>query len=90
MPSEGVVLMGNLHYVKAIKKYLKEMGRPCNTFEIYYHINEKTKHGMMIKGLGNILAKNPEDFVRVGSDVRAGVVSGKYNVGLWDLSERVI
>ena len=72
-----------------IKKFLEEMGRPCNTIEIYDYLNRTTKYGILAKSLGNILNKHPKDFVRVGSDARGAVGSGNYYVGLWDLSENI-
>jgi len=73
-----------------IKDYLKQMGRPCNTIEILDYINDTTKHGMRVQSLGNVLAKNPSEFVRVGSESIGAYYSGRYFVACWDLSENYI
>lgn len=79
--------MKKIQCINWIKEFMKEMGRPCTTMEILDYVNGRTTHGMTRKSLCNVMAKNFNDFVRVGSDLRVGNVSGTYPIALWDLSE---
>ena len=79
--------MKKIQCIARIKEYLKDVGRPCTTVEIYDYINSVTKYGLTIQSLCNVLSKNYTEFVRVGTDLRPGNVSGNYPIAVWDLSE---
>ena len=66
-----------------IAEYLKENG-PQTTFAIQEHINDCFRHGTTSQQLGNCLSKDKR-FKKVGFATRKGVLSGHYEVCVWDL-----
>ncbi len=68
----------------AVNKLLAEKG-PLPTHKILEGVNERTKWGTTSHQLGNILAKYP-DYQKVGHTYRSGVISGSYEVCVWDLT----
>ena len=66
-----------------IKKFLNVRGE-ANTTEILEHVNSTMRHGTTPQQLGNVLSKN-KDFRKVGMAMRAGILSGSYEVVVWDL-----
>lgn len=83
---------GNLLGVESMKtrklkiriiEYLESNG-PQTTNRIQDYINRTTRHGTTSQQLGNVLSKN-KDFRKVGMAMRAGILSGSYEVVVWDL-----
>ena len=66
-----------------IIEYLAVNG-PQTTNQIQDHINCTTRHGTTSQQLGNVLSKN-KDFKKAGTALRAGILSGSYEVVVWDL-----
>ncbi len=69
---------------RVVTATLTERG-PLATHEILEAVNNKTKWGTTSHQLGNILAKYP-DYKKVGHTFRAGILSGSYEVCVWDLA----
>jgi hypothetical protein len=68
-----------------IIKFLKENG-PQATNIIMDHINDTTRMGTTPNELGNVLARDKR-LVKIGRSVKAGVLSGQYEVCVWGLAE---
>ena len=69
---------------KIVTKALLEKG-PLATHQILEEVNNRTKWGTTTNQLGNILAKYP-DYKKVGHTFRYGIISGGYEVCVWDLT----
>jgi hypothetical protein len=67
-----------------IVEYLEKNG-PQATNTIQDYLNVTTRHGTTPAQLGNILAKNKE-FRKVGTTMKASIISGSYEVQVWGLS----
>ncbi len=67
-----------------IVQYLEDNG-PQPTYAIQDYINETMRHGTTSQQLGNCLSKDKR-FKKVGSAFRGGILSGGYQVCVWDLT----
>jgi len=66
-----------------IKKFLFERGEASST-EIAEYVNSTMRHGTTMQQLGNILSKD-RHIMKVGSTIKAGALSGRYEMCVWSL-----
>jgi len=60
--------------------------RTATTHEIYDHINQKSKHGVTMAGLSNLLSKD-KSIQKQGTSL-AHTVASRYQGTLWRLRKR--
>tara|TARA_B100000686_G_C16409957_1_gene771697 strand:- start:476 stop:718 length:243 start_codon:yes stop_codon:yes gene_type:complete len=68
-----------------IRGFLEEHG-PQSTSNILDFINSEMRHGTTSQQLGNVLSKD-KHFKKVGTTMKNGILSGSYEICMWDLKK---
>ena len=70
-------------FIQWITEYLSMAGGQANTLDIYYWLNDNTKHGLQINALVNVLSKGP--FEAVGEESTLSGLGVKRVVKIWQV-----
>tara|TARA_R110002020_G_scaffold119473_1_gene272594 strand:- start:5883 stop:6200 length:318 start_codon:yes stop_codon:yes gene_type:complete len=70
-------------FIQWITEYLSMAGGQANTLDIYYWLNDNTKHGLQINALVNVLSKGP--FEAVGEESTHSGLGVKRVVKIWQV-----
>ena len=82
-PAPAVGNNRHARFIQQIAEYLTMSGGQANTLDIYYWLNENTKHGLQINALVNVLSKGP--FIAVGKERTNNGLGVRRQVKIWQV-----
>ncbi|MGI9312176.1 MAG: hypothetical protein ACR2O9_01390 [Alphaproteobacteria bacterium] len=80
-PAPAVGNNKHKRFIQKINEYLSMAGGQANTLDIFYWLNDNTKHGLQINALVNVLSKGP--FTTVGIETATNSLGVKRQVNIW-------